>query len=529
MIRLHFHGAARGVTGSCFLLEVGAARVLIDCGMFQGSKSEKELNYRAFPFAARSIDALVLTHAHIDHSGLIPKLTKDGFAGPIYASRATADLCSIMLPDSGFVQEMEVRQLNKRNARRGRSEVQPIYTAQDATACLDQFRPVANGDWIEVARGVRARFWNAGHLLGSTSVEIEASAGEGARPLRLLFSGDIGPDSKLLQHDPQGPKSVDHLICESTYGDTDRRDMTAEARRKLLLGEAKLAAQRKGALLIPSFAVERTQELLVDMVGLMESGDLPECPIFIDSPLATRASEVFAAHADELEHGGALVRAMRKRFVRFTESVEQSKAIARIRGFHIVISASGMCEAGRIRHHLRNWLWRSEATVLIVGYQAQGTLGRILLDGASKVRIMGEEIDVRATIRSLDIYSGHADGPELARWVGLRRPIGGKVFLVHGEDRAIQGLASRLASVVDSQALILPELDQSFALDETSAVAIEPERPARLRSERVAHTDWHNDLSRLILDLEDAVRSEADERGRARLIRKLRKALSDEG
>lgn len=525
-MKLSFHGACRSVTGSCFLIETTQARVLVDCGMVQGSKTEKELNYRPFPFDPRKLDAVVLTHAHIDHSGLLPKLTKLGFDGPIHATRATVDLCGIMLPDSARIQESEVAQLNARNARRGKTgEIEPIYTVEDAQACLTQMRGVDYKSWAKVAQGVRIRLWNAGHLLGSASVEMEIEdAGE---TTRVLFSGDIGPDGKLLQHDPDGPKGVDHIVCESTYGDTERPAITDETRRAMLLDEVRAAARKGGALIIPSFAVERTQELMTDLVSLITAGDLPAFPIFIDSPMADKASDVFAAHAGDLDNGHELTRAMQFHSVRFTQSVEQSKAIARIRGFHVIISASGMCEAGRIRHHLKQWLWKSNATVLLVGFQAQGTLGRILLDGAARVRIMGEEIEVRATIRRLDIYSGHADGPALARWVAHRAPIAGKLFLVHGEERAMAGMRERMLSTLAAQNIVAPALDECWRLSKDSAQACEGVTP-RLLPEQLGHTDWHNDLSSLMLDIDGAIRAQADERGRAKLIRKLRRALSDQ-
>lgn len=527
-MKLSFHGACRSVTGSCFLVETDHARVLVDCGMVQGSKTEKELNYRPFPFDARRIDAVILTHAHIDHSGLLPKLTKHGFDGPIYATPATADLCSIMLPDSARIQETEVAQLNARNARRGvNREIEPIYAVDDAMACLTQFRPASFKSWTQVAEGVRVRFWNAGHLLGSASVEMEVDAPDGAT--RLLFSGDIGPDGKLLQHDPDGPSGIDHIICESTYGDTERPAITDKQRRAMLLKEVKAAAGRGGALLIPSFAVERTQELLTDLVSLITAGDVPAFPIFIDSPLAHKATDVFAAHADELENGQELTRALQFHSVRFTTSVEQSKAINRFRGFHVVISASGMCEAGRIRHHLKQWLWRYEATVLFVGFQAQGTLGRILLDGAARVRIMGEEIEVRASIRRLDIYSGHADGPSLKRWIEERAPVSGNVFLVHGEERATDGLKARIAESFAPETIVAPALDEAWTLKRGAARLLTDGPPPRLSPEKLGHIDWHNDLSKLILDINDAIRAESDERNRARLIRKLRRALELDG
>ena len=522
-VQIHFHGAAGGVTGSCYALVTERARIIVDCGMFQGSKSEKELNYRAFPFVPANVDGVILTHAHIDHSGLLPKLTKAGFKGPIFATRATIDLCAVMLPDSAFIQEAEVEQLNRRNARRGRAEISPIYSVTDATAALTQFRAVDYARWIEIANGVRARFWNAGHLLGSASVEVELSEGANKR-CGILFSGDIGPDQKLLQSNPEAPNGFDYVVCEATYGDTDRQDTSPESRRKLLRTEVQDAVKRGGPLLIPSFAVERTQELLVDLVGLMEEGQIATVPIFIDSPLATKASAVFERHSGEIEGGDALRRSLNAPNVRFTESVEQSRAIGRITSFHVIIAASGMCDAGRIRHHLRDWLWRPEASVLLVGYQAQGTLGRILQDGSARVRIMGEEVDVQACIRTLDVYSGHADGPELGNWLQARMPIRKNIFLVHGEEAALAGMQNRARALVPVDRTIIPALDDAFELDGESAHAVKgPMR--RIEPSPVGRLDWHNDLSKLLLDISDTVAQAADERSRAIVIRRLRKAL----
>ena len=525
-MKLHFHGACRTVTGSCFLLETAQGRVLIDCGMVQGSKTERELNYRDFPFRPHDIDALILTHAHIDHSGLIPKLCKLGFDGPIYTSAATMDLCSIMLPDSGHIQEMEVQQLNHRNRSKGRNAVDPIYTLDDATACLTQFRPVAYHDWVQILPDLRVRFWNAGHLLGSASVEIETQPTTAHdKPTRLLFSGDIGTHAKLLEQGAEGPRDLDHLICESTYGGTTRQDKDEQARQAQLLQEITEAKRRKGPLLIPSFAVERTQELLVDMMSLIESGQLDPCPIFIDSPLATRASEIFAKYASQIRNGDRLVRAMHHKNVRFTETREQSMAISRIGGFHIIIAASGMCEAGRIRHHLKDWLWRSEATILLVGYQANGSLGRTLLEGTRHVRMMGSEIEVRATIRTMDVYSGHADAPELLEWVKARSPIKGTIFLVHGESEAQTAFQATLEQHVPQARLCVPSLDQTFRLNgRDAAPEANPHRP-RLEAERLGSKDWNNDFTQLIFDLKQSMHQQADEKGRAKLIRKIRQVM----
>ncbi len=366
-------------------------------------------------------------------------------------------------------------------------------------------------------------------MLGSTSIELEiAEAGGGpARTLRLLFSGDIGPGSKLLHPDPEAPYDLDYVICELTYGDRDRPEAGEETRRDLLREEVLAARNPDGALLIPSFAVERAQELISDLTRLMAEGALPEIPIHVDSPLASKATRIFARHARELEGGASLVAGLRSGHVRFTETVEQSKALDRTRGFHIVIAASGMCEAGRIRHRLKNWIWRDEATVLFVGYQAAGTLGRILVDGARSVRIQGDEFAVRARIRSIDLYSGHADGPELAEWVRKRRPIRNGVFLTHGEEPAIAGLAARLDGIVDAAQVVTPVLDESYDLNADGARRLAGHAP-RLAPEKIARLDWHNDVTRLILDVNDALAAAPDERTRQVLIRRLRRALEDE-
>lgn len=527
--RLTFHGAARSVTGSCFRLATDQGQILIDCGMFQGSKTEKELNYRPFPFAPDAIDAVLLTHAHIDHSGLLPKLTRHGFTGAIHATAATADLAGVMLPDSAYIQEFEVKQFNRRAARRNRGTVKPIYTGADAEACLTLFASHPYDTWFPVLPGLRARFWNAGHLLGSASIEIDIAPPAAQAPLRVLFSGDIGPDYKLMHPDPEGPDGVDYLICESTYGDRDRIDATAERRRALLADEVRAATHPDGVLLIPSFAVERAQELISDLSRLIAEGVLPAIPIYVDSPLATKATRVFAKHSEALEDGAVLMRGLKADHLHFTETKEESIALDRVQGFHIVIAASGMCTAGRIRHRLKNWLWRDACTVLFTGFQAKGTLGRLLQDGAQSVRIQGEEFAVRARVRSIDLYSGHADGTELVQWIKERIPVRYGVFLVHGEETAIDGLAARLQCVVDLAQVFRPVLDESFELGDGGVERLSLRAPPRLAPERIARLDWHNDVSRLILDINEALRASADERTRDKLIRRLQRALEDDG
>lgn len=522
--RLTFHGAAGSVTGSCFRLEAQAGSILIDCGMFQGSKTEKELNYRPFPFAAEQIAAVLLTHAHIDHSGLLPKLVRNGFSGMIHATAATADLASVMLPDSAHIQEIEVEQFNRRAARRDRGKVSPIYSHADVDMCLRLFNRQSYDTWFTVLPGLRARFWNAGHLLGSASVEIEIDRAN-APALRLLFSGDIGPDHKLMHPDPEGPSALDFVICESTYGDRDRIDATAEQRRFMLCQEVRDAMNPNGVLLIPSFAVERAQELISDLRRLIAEGRLPTIPIYVDSPLATRATHIFAKHHKALEEGTVLMKGLRSKDLHFTETREQSMALDRVRGFHIIIAASGMCEAGRIRHRLKNWLWRDEATVLFTGFQAIGTLGRILQDGARSVRIQGEEYAVRAKIRTLDLYSGHADGTELRDWFTERLPIQHQVFLVHGERQAMTALADRITDLIPPEDIVIPELDETFVLTADGCKSLEGSPPPRLPPRQIGRLDWHNDVSRLLLNISEGLRDSPDEKTRNVLIRRLQRVL----
>ena len=526
MIRLKFHGAARTVTGSCYLIETDKTKLLIDCGMFQGSKTERELNYRTFPFDPAALDGVLLTHAHIDHAGLLPKLVKHGYTKKILATQATVDLCGIMLPDSGGIQEMEVKQLNQRRAKRGMQDVQPIYTQDDAMAALEHFEGHPYETWITPVPGIRARFWNAGHMLGSSSIEVEVEQ-EGKKPLRLLFSGDLGPENKMLQPDPTAPTGFDFVICESTYGGRDRFERSEEARRLILAGEVSEAAGKKGALLIPSFAVERTQELVTDLVKLMDDGQIPKATIFIDSPLASKATAIFVKHAGEMQHAEDLKRAFTSPYVRVTESVEDSKALARFTGFRIIIAASGMCDAGRIRHHLKNHLWQPSTTVLLAGFQAEGSLGRILQDGAKSVTIMGEEITVKAAIRQIEDYSGHADGPELVQWVKERLPIGRSIFLTHGEEEGQRALAEDLQGIgMAHDCILIPSLDSVYDMTgEACAFVAEATHP-RIDPTMVARFDSHNDMADLILDIKDTVSKAGDEKSKAAILRRLRRALS---
>jgi len=522
-LKLTFHGAAGCVTGFCALLETGQSRLLIDCGMFQGSKTLKALNYGDFPFDASSIDAVLLTHAHIDHSGLLPKLMKAGFEGPIHATTGTRDLCEIMLADSASIQESEVRQLNRRNQRRGRAEVKPIYTVRDAARCLDQFSKVKLDEPVVVAPGVTATYWEAGHILGSASIEVRVETEDGVET--LLFSGDLGPGGREYAPDPQGPSKVDYLVLESTYGDRERIDLGGAARRALLAKELNDARAAGGPLLIPAFAVERSQELLADLLILMDEHQVPPADIFLDSPLAIEATEIFQRRGwnrssktnpfEHLSNSGPL---------KFLREPGESDRLENLSGWHIIMAASGMCDAGRVRKHLKRLLWRRQATVLLSGYQAVGTLGRILQEGAKRISIQGDDIQVHARIRSLDVYSGHADAPGLVAWAKQRAP-GAGVFLAHGEPAALESLKSRLAaSGIPADRIRIPTMDEGFLLGRAGATSTAREA-RRIAPEAAARADWHNARAQLLMELNQRLESAPDDKARERLITQLATAL----
>ncbi|MEO8115342.1 MAG: MBL fold metallo-hydrolase [Phenylobacterium sp.] len=525
-LKLTFHGAAGCVTGFCARLETDRATVLVDCGMFQGSKTLKELNYGDFPFDARSVDAVLLTHAHIDHSGLLPKLMRAGFEGPIHATAATRDLCAVMLPDAGDIQESEVRYLNRRNLRRGRPEVEPIYTVRDAHRCMDQFRKVKLNAPVEVAAGVTATFWEAGHILGSTSIEIRVETAEG--PVTLLFSGDLGPGGRDYSPDPEGPAGVDHLIMESTYGDRERPTPSGDARRALLAEELNAAHAAGGPLLVPAFAVERSQELLADLLALMEDRQVPRGDIFLDSPLAIEATEVFQQRGWNRATGvNPFVGLRDSGRLKFLREPGESDQLDRLAGWHVILAASGMCDAGRVRKHLKRLLWRRQATVLLSGYQAVGTLGRILQEGASRVSIQGDDVQVRARIRSLDIYSGHADAGGLVAWAKARGPVAGRIFLAHGEPTSLAGLKARLtAAGTPADQIVVPVMDEGFALGKTTA-ATRPSQAHRVAPDAAARADWHNARAQLLMTLNQRLETAPDDPARERLIAQLADVLNE--
>ncbi|MGI9437548.1 MAG: MBL fold metallo-hydrolase [Geminicoccaceae bacterium] len=523
---LIFHGGAGTVTGSCYELVHAGGRLMIDCGMFQGNKTVRSLNYRAFPFEPAKVDTLLLTHAHIDHTGLVPKLVKHGFKGPIHATAPTADLASFMLPDSGYIQESEVERLNRKNRRRGRPEVEPIYTRKDSEACLKQFTPVEMERWFEPMKGIKARYWNAGHILGSASIELKIDDPEAGRPVHMLFSGDLGPDEKVFHLEPNAPAGFDYILCESTYGDREREDATVEQRRASLKREILDAHEAGGNLLIPAFAVERTQELLHDIGVLMAEGQIPPKTVFLDSPLANNATKVFVEHAATLDDIAIDEAELFKNpNFSFVASVEESKAINNVKSGAIIMAASGMCDAGRIRHHLRNNLYKSNATVLFVGYQAPGTLGSLILGGEEDVRIHGREIKVNARIRRIGNYSAHADQGELITWVKERLPVHAGIFLTHGDDKAREVLRNHLAAEgCDVERIFLPGLDESVTLRAGVAPIVRQEKRSRVKPADMA-TDWYNDYASLLLTLGRTLESMKDSGERRALLAKMRAIL----
>jgi len=524
MATLKFCGAAGTVTGSCAWVQSEAATFLVDCGLFQGNRTTQELNLQPFPFAVDRVEFLVLTHAHIDHSGLLPKLTKAGFSGPIYTTPATRDLLEFMLKDSAYIQESNADRQNKKNERRGTPTVKPIYNVRDAEDTLRLVKTHEYEEWFEPQPGVRTRFWNAGHLLGSLSAEFQIT--EQNQELRLLFSGDLGPDEKAFHPEPDAPSGYDYIVCESTYGNRDRENYTLAQRRETLKAELNRALHRGGNVVIPSFAVERSQELLHDINVLLTSGEIPDATVYLDSPMAHKATEVFSRYAAAMEDIEVKPADLfRHKNFRLVESVQESIAINSVKQGAIIISASGMCTAGRIKHHLKNNIHRTESTILFVGYQAPGTLGQIITSGASAVRIHGKEYRVRAEIRRIGNYSAHADQGELIDWLLERGPIVGGLFLNHGEDDARAALADLIANQgYDRDKVFLPQFDESFELVAGSTAHSIARPEPRIDSTQLER-DWHNDYAAFILKLSNQLQATTSPHDRQALIAKLNEVL----
>jgi metallo-beta-lactamase family protein len=443
-VRLTFHGAAGSVTGSCHIVECGGRRVLLDCGLVQGGAREQALNRAPLPVAAAEVDAVVLSHAHIDHSGRLPLLVRDGFAGRIYAQSATVALCEIMLTDSAYLQEKDAELESRKRARKGLAPVAPLYTRRDVERTMPRFSPLEYDVPIEILPGIRLRLRDAGHILGSAIVELWLT--ENGETRKLVFSGDLGQAGTPILRDPVRIPAADAVLMEATYGDRLHRSREDTYRE---MGEILAAAKAgRGNVLIPAFAVGRTQELLYVLEENYLEWGLDDWRICLDSPMAIQATELYARNVEL--HDEAAKSLWRRGGNRLSARLElvrtpqQSRALNRVRSGLIVIAASGMCEGGRIRHHLKNNAWRPACHIVIVGYQAQGTVGRKLVDGSAYIALWGEEIRVAAKVHTVGGFSAHADQQGLLAWYdafGHRPP----VWLVHGEDKARAGLAARLA------------------------------------------------------------------------------------
>jgi metallo-beta-lactamase family protein len=451
-MQIIFHGAARAVTGSMHLLEVNDQRILLECGLFQGRRADTYERNLNFPFNPATIDAVVLSHAHIDHAGNLPNLVKQGFRGTIWCTAATRNLSSYMLLDSGYIQEKDVEYVNKGRRRKGEEPVDPIYTQEDARACLTYFVSVGMERSIPIADGVNLTFYEAGHILGSAIVALEIHEHKTGREWRVVFSGDLGREEIAILRSPTVIRQADILLMESTYGNR-LHGSYGDAQRKLEDVIVR-TAKRRGKVIVPSFAVGRTQELVYALNQLDAAGDIPQLPVFVDSPLAVNATDVFRMHPEAwdsdvekfLSEDGR-----RSPFdypnMEYVRDVRRSKQLNYMTGPAVIISASGMAESGRILHHLKNNIGNAENTILFVSFQAQETLGRRILEGVKQVRIFGEEYTVRAEVEHINGYSAHADQAELLEWADhFDKKRLQKTFLVHGEEEASFTLAEKLRS-----------------------------------------------------------------------------------
>lgn len=459
-------GGAKTVTGSCYLVETGAEKILVDCGMFQGSKQLEELNLQPWPFAPEEISHVLLTHAHIDHSGLLPKLKRDGFKGKIVCTKSTYDLCSIMLPDSGHIQELEAEWKNRKRSRQRRQLVQPLYTQIDAHNVLPHFVSISYHQKVEISPSITIRLNDAGHILGSAIIEMWVN--ESGKRTKIVFSGDIGSTGQAIVRDPELIESADYLFVESTYG--NRLHPMQEERPKQLLEVIREAQKDNGVIVIPAFAVGRTQELLFQLNKLFKQEKIRNLPVYVDSPLAISATEVFQANPENFDEEMTAFmnqgdNPLAFENLRFVRAQEESQKLNRIKGTAMIISASGMADAGRILHHLKHQLWKKNSHVVFVGYQAEGSLGRRLLNGAKFVRIMGQNIRVGAKIHDLSAFSAHADKEQLLSWLrGFKTPPK-QVFVVHGEEEAANDFAGTIRETLGWSAYV-PSRGETVTIEE---------------------------------------------------------------
>ena len=518
-MKITFLGATKTVTGSNYLVEAAGKKFLVDCGMWQGRKELEEENFQDFDFNPAEIDFMLLTHAHIDHSGRIPKLYNEGFKNKIYAHKATCDLCALMLPDSGHIQEMENEWKNRKRIRKGLEPREPLYTAEQAARCLEIFEPVKYDEIIEITQDIHVRFNDAGHMLGSSVIEVWTK--EDGKQTKAVFTGDLGNNDIPLLSEPTMIEDADYLVIESTYG--SRKHVRNDEKAEMFLDIVSETLDKKGTVVIPSFAVGRTQEILYELNKIKETKNdekflkeyetLMKAPVYVDSPLAISATEVFKENMDlfdeetqeEMKRGD---HPLDFPGLKFTVTSDESKALNENPEPCIIISASGMCEVGRIKHHLKHNLWNPNSTILFVGYQAPGTLGYSIVNGAKKVKIFGEEIAVNARIEYLEGYSGHADQDGLMNFIYSFRNKPKQVFLVHGEEESQEVLEQKIQEEANLP-VIIPNYGETYELNTDENVRLTHKIDRKLPVNN--RTEVLNRLEKLkdeLLDMETAVKED---------------------
>jgi len=501
-MNIRFLGAVKGVTGSCHLIEFNGKKILLDCGMFQGK--DEDLNAEVLEVNPSEIDYLLLSHSHIDHSGRIPLLVKNGFKGMIYCSKPTYDLCQIMLIDSAHIQETETEWKNRKAKRSGKKLIEPMYTQSDAAESFKYFKPIFYQQVIQIDENLTVKFNDAGHILGSSIIEMWFKDENGT--IKVVYSGDLGMNDRPILNNPTIIDSADYLIIESTYG--NRVHENIEQRTEELIDIILNTVSKGGTIVIPSFAVGRTQEIIYELnkyydKKLSETGvkenELKKIPVYIDSPLATKATEIFKTNAlvFDQEAREYLMKGdnpLEFENLHFTQSAEESKALNFSNVPKIIISASGMCEAGRIKHHLKHNLWKKESSVVFVGYQAEGTLGRRILDGEKDVKILGEEIHINASIHNVEGFSGHADKPALLAWLQGFKEKPKKLFIVHGETESKADFAKEVTEKLGFSCII-PEYNTIYDINPVDSIKeIHVDNKAESNLYEKAIVELHKDI-----------------------------------